>query len=369
MKYLISILTVALLSAGCNSPEAMMEVSVNIRNNPQNQQVSFVTMDYSSFPLQLDTTEIKQGTASGQLTTSITEPGIYYILFDKDSKYIILVNDQDKIEVNADWNNLSDYTISSPASATLKKLLATADGYLKPSTASKPGTATITDSLRNVYNQQQQNNLREYHLFLKQFADTTTQAPVAMYALGLLKQQQTDSSVLKAVTQKLLQRFPQNPAVKNFSSSYFEQLAKEAKMLVPGKKAPVFSLPDTSGQLVSLSAYIGKYTLVEFWASWCAICRSENPAIVSAYNNFKDKNFAILGVSLDKEKSAWLHAIQKDNLTWQHVSDLKEWKSPLVDLYNIEALPYNVLLDPEGKIVAMNLTGHELQNRLAVLLN
>lgn len=365
MKYSLLLMMVVLLAGACKTDEERMEVTVNLRNNPGNQQVSLVTMDYASFPLQLDTSLLESGTGQGHLTVTKTEPGIYYILFEKDGRYIMFINDQDKIDVDADWDDFSGYKISSPASAALKKLLQESDAYLKP----EPAPAVLTDSIRQLLTSRQEEKSRQYISFLKQFADTTAQAPVAMYALGLLKQQEADSTVLKAAVERLGQRFQGNAAVQEFSSSYFAQLAKAAKTLRPGKKAPMFSLPDTTSQQVSLSDYLGKYTLVEFWASWCAICRKENPALVSTYNQFKDKNFAILGVSLDKDQSAWLQAIQKDNLAWQHVSDLKEWSSPMVELYNIEALPYNVLLDPEGTIVDINLSPAALQKRLTTLLS
>ena len=111
-----------------------------------------------------------------------------------------------------------------------------------------------------------------------------------------------------------------------------------------------------------------KPVLVDFWASWCKPCRMENPNVVAAYNKFKNKNFTILGVSLDEDKNAWLGAIKKDGLNWQHISDLKQWESMVIPLYQFDGIPYNVLLDPQGVVIAEGLRGADLEAKLAEVI-
>ncbi|OCX50341.1 hypothetical protein BEL04_21375 [Mucilaginibacter sp. PPCGB 2223] len=150
----------------------------------------------------------------------------------------------------------------------------------------------------------------------------------------------------------------------------FKQVLDIAKTTAIGSIAPEFTQADTSGKPVSLSSFRGKYVLIDFWASWCGPCRQENPNVVKVYNQYKAKNFTILGVSLDREdgKAAWLKAIKDDGLTWTQVSDLKFWANQVGVLYKVSQIPQNYLIDPTGKIIAKNLRGVQLEEKLAEVL-
>lgn len=190
-----------------------------------------------------------------------------------------------------------------------------------------------------------------------------------MFALGYTRQ--ADAVSVSQAVNNLAKKFPNHRALNDLVSQYnlaVEQSKNGTAKPVEGLMAPDLTMPDVNGKPFSLSSLRGKYVLVDFWASWCGPCREENPNVVAAYKKFSNKNFTILGVSLDKEKSAWLKAIKDDGLTWNHISDLKFWNSQAVALYNFDGIPYNVLIDPQGKIIAKELRGDDLQNKLAEVL-
>lgn len=146
-----------------------------------------------------------------------------------------------------------------------------------------------------------------------------------------------------------------------------KEFVQELKKTASGAVAPDFTMNDTEGKPVSLSSFKGKIVLVDFWASWCGPCRQENPNVVKLYQQYHGKGFDILGVSLDKDKEAWLKAIKDDNLAWNHVSDLQYWQNAAARLYGVNSIPQSFLLDKEGKIIAKGLRGEELAKKLAEL--
>ncbi len=191
-------------------------------------------------------------------------------------------------------------------------------------------------------------------------------APLALFALNQYAGMDIDAEKIEPLFQKLAIKQKNTIAGKDFESRI--QIAKRTGI---GASAPGFSQKDTSGKLVSLSSFKGKYLLLVFWASWCWPCREENPALVKLYHDFADKDFQILSVSLEKPGAyaAWLNAIHKDGLNWTHVSDLKFWNNAAAREYGVLSLPQNYLIDKEGKIIAKNLEPAELAAKLKTIFD
>jgi peroxiredoxin len=214
--------------------------------------------------------------------------------------------------------------------------------------------------VQDAFNQADQERVEKIRKLIPEMGTSL----VAVFAANNFLNPDVDLPILK----KLASDFEKMNPIPTIAQGFIGQLKRMAGVSV-GDEAPDFTLNDPAGNAIALSSLRGKYVLIDFWASWCGPCRQENPNVVKMYEKYKDKGFAIYGVSLDKDKNAWVAAIKKDNLTWSHGSDLKFWQSVVAQQYGVSAIPATYLLDPNGVVIAKNLRGAALEKRVAELVS
>jgi peroxiredoxin len=325
------------------------------------------TMVFLAHPGQTDKVLATSYAQKGKFTLfgKIADADIYQLSFIGHPEVIEVFLTPARLTASGDVKSLKKVVISGSIAAADYAYYKTKFDPLKVrldqivASANKTSAGAKRDSLVNLFEKTTQKVIEQVDLFIK----SKPASPVTSFVVYVTSPITNDMSVLEKRFNSL------KPAARE--TYYGREIAKflaSSKIGATGTQAVEFTQNDTANKPVSLSSFKGKYVLVDFWASWCGPCRNENPAVVAAYNAFKDKNFTILSVSLDQNKDKWKQAIHADNLTWTHVSDLKYWQNEVAQLYRIQSIPANMLLDPTGKIIARDLRGETLYEMLGKLL-
>ena len=315
-----------------------------------------------------DIKEFDEMTLSGgkaNKSLQLKEAGAY-ILKGAKQQVVLFLEDKENVKIKIDTKAEPAYTVEGSKGSNLfleyqKDKENLQEKYIAP--LEKAFSEASTDEAREkIYSDYfkalkvVEKELNE--MTLKKFGNS-----IALVFLVMNWEDETDLDYMEEINKRLQVKF-----AKNQVAAYAQNRLKTLKQFALGSAAPEISLPNTDGKTINLSSLKGKYVLIDFWAAWCGPCRQENPNVVAAYNKFKSKGFEIYGVSLDDNKDKWLGAIEKDKLTWINVSDLGGWQSSAAKLYGVTAIPKNFLLDKQGRIVAKNLRGKALEDKLKELM-
>lgn len=321
------------------------EISGNITGYSDGTSVSFVNEQTGQLEKQ---TTIQNG--EFVIKGLLDEPGFRILVFGDQPPVIPLFIDHSIVKISGDKSKLDQLSITGSASQT---------EYAEYSQQLKP--------YENLFAEEGEHDAASIAAVEKISEEFVNKYPSSYVApIAIIRVLQASQDGLKA--EEMYKKV--SPKVKETNlAKYVNQQIQVAKINPIGSVISDFSQEDTAGKPINISSFRGKYVLIDFWASWCRPCRQENPNVVAVYNKYHPKNFTVLGISLDQAKPAWLNAIQMDGLTWTHISDLKGWGNDVAAKFHVTSIPQNLLIDPQGKIIAKNLRGDALDKKLGELLN
>jgi peroxiredoxin len=337
------------------------EITGSIAGLPENSRITLTNLNNQS------DTVARAMVTNGNfiLKGKVVEPNLYQLNMEGVAKKTLLFLGNDKMTIKGSHENAQQMDVKGSTSH---------QDFVEMQNIFNPLMQKLIEINKKI---QSTPGLDRNDSIFKSYQKTYDQVVATIDRFVKEKKSSQLSAFLMVITRELEQN-PENlvrrfdmldvTVQKGFYGRILQEEVDKAKFGAVGTEALPFTQGDTTGKPVSLTSFRGKYVLVDFWASWCKPCRVENPNLVAAFKKFKNKNFTVLGVSLDRSREPWIQAIKEDNLTWTQVSDLRYWQNEVAQMYKIESIPQNYLVGPDGKIVGKNLRGEALEAKLCELL-
>jgi thiol-disulfide isomerase/thioredoxin len=345
MKSFFLLLVAVPFFAFSQSTQKGYEINGNITGYPDGTSVSFLNQQTNTLEKQ---TTIEKG--SFTIKGNLAEPSFIILVFGEQPPAIPMFIDNSKVLIKGDRNNLDNLSITGSK---------TENEYQEYVNSVKPYEHLFTEAVKK-----DPDSVIALEKVTENFVKKYPSSHVDPIAILRLMQVSGNINLVDNLYKQM-----SNEVKETNLSKYVNQQLELAKINPVGSQIDDFSETDTAGKKVNITSFRGKYVLIDFWASWCRPCRMENPNVVAAFKKYNDKNFTVLGVSLDQSKPAWFNAIKMDGLNWTQVSDLHGWNSALAAKFKIYSIPQNILIDPQGIIIAKNLRGDALNQKLDELFN
>ncbi|WP_109829918.1 TlpA disulfide reductase family protein [Reichenbachiella versicolor] len=350
-----------LLVTACSKPEGI-KISGEL-SDLEEGKIAYIDLIINQEKIPVDSFEIKPD-GNFEKYIKVDEPGFYRVSFDRRNYINLVLNDEDvEIYKNTEDSGPSFLAKGSTDTELIQNIAKSQTDFESEvlrlnnefNEARSREDMTSMQSLQQLYIRKN----KEHAQNIKNSIWAMDNSIAGILAINFIQDLESEALFLDSLATKYEQQLPSSPYTVEL-----RETADSFKVLAIGADAPEIDLPTPSGENLKLSSFKGKYVLIDFWAAWCGPCRRENPNVVKMYQEYHDKGFEILSVSLDRSKDKWVEAIAQDGLIWNHVSDLLYFNSKAAQTYQINAIPATYLIGPDGKIVAKNLRGVSLEAKL-----